>query len=184
MRVQKALLDSFGIERLHAVMGPSMGGLQTFEWAATYPDCVGRIIPVIAAPNFGGWLTAWLSLWAQPIKLDPAWNGGDYYGDASPRAGLEAALQIITLHALHSHWADEAGGRALAPGRTPATSPLELPSPSSRRSPAATQLRAAKRRRQSSALSRARQPVLCSRRAGAGATSSSTKALRGSRRRR
>lgn len=116
VRVQKALIDSLGIKRLRAVMGPSMGGLQTFEWAASFPECVERIIPVIAAPNFRGWLTAWLSMWAQPIKLDPAWKGGDYYGGPPPRAGLEAALRLITLHALHSDWADTAGGRALAEG--------------------------------------------------------------------
>ena len=117
VRVQKALVDSLGIARLHAVMGPSMGGLQTFEWAATYPECVGRIIPAIAAPNFGGWLTAWLSIWAQPIRLDPAWRGGAYDPSEQPMAGLTAALRTITLQALHSRWANEiGGGRALAPG--------------------------------------------------------------------
>jgi homoserine O-acetyltransferase len=55
-------------------------------------------------------------MWMQPIKLDPAWKGGDYYGGPPPRAGLEAALRLITLHALHSDWADESGGRALAEG--------------------------------------------------------------------
>ncbi len=119
VRVQKAVLEFLGIERLHAVMGPSMGGLQTFEWAASYPECVGRIIPVIASPHFGGWLTAWLSMWAQPIKLDPAWRGGDYYDSAPPLAGLEATLRLMTLHALHSHWVDEGAGRALAPGSAP-----------------------------------------------------------------
>jgi homoserine O-acetyltransferase len=114
VRVQKALIDSLGVKKLRAVMGPSMGGLQTFEWAASYPDCVERIIPAIAAPNFRGWLTAWLSMWAQPIKLDPAWKGGDYYDGPSPRAGLEAALRLITLHALHPDWADTSGGRTLA----------------------------------------------------------------------
>lgn len=120
IRVQKALLDQLGVERLHAVMGPSMGGLQTFDWAATYPERVGRIIPTIAAPTFGGWLTAWLSMWTQPIKLDPAWRGGDYYDGAPPLAGLEAALRLVTLHALHPQWADgPGGGRALAPGGDP-----------------------------------------------------------------
>ena len=116
IRVQKALLESLGIERLHAVMGPSMGGLQTFDWAATFPDWVGRIVPVIAAPNFGGWLTVWLSMWGQPIRLDPAWRGGDYYDGAPPLAGLELSLRLMTLHALHSDWVDEGCGRALAPG--------------------------------------------------------------------
>ncbi len=116
VRVQKAVVESLGISRLHAVMGPSMGGLQTFEWAASFPEMVGRIVPAIAAPNFGGWLTAWLSMWAQPIRLDPAWRGGDYYDHAPPRQGLEAALRLITLHALDSGWADLNGGRALAPG--------------------------------------------------------------------
>jgi homoserine O-acetyltransferase len=116
VRVQKALLESLGVSKLHAVMGPSMGGLQTYEWAATYPECVGRIIPVIATPHVGGWLTAWLSLWAQPIKLDSDWKQGAYDPAAPPLAGLEASLRLITLHALHSQWADEGPGRALAPG--------------------------------------------------------------------
>jgi homoserine O-acetyltransferase len=116
VRVQKALIDRMGITKLRAVMGPSMGGLQTFEWAASYPDFVERVIPAIAAPNFRGWLTAWLSMWAQPIKLDPNWKGGDYYGGQPPRAGLEAALRLITLYALHPDWADTSGGRALADG--------------------------------------------------------------------
>lgn len=120
VRVQKALVESFGINRLRAVMGPSMGGLQTFEWAASYPDAMERIIPAIAAPNFNGWLTGWLSMWAQPIKLDPAWRGGAYYDHAPPLAGLEAAMRIMTLHALHSDWTDSAGGRAVADGADPA----------------------------------------------------------------
>ncbi|HUO54132.1 MAG TPA: homoserine O-acetyltransferase [Rhodoblastus sp.] len=116
VRVQKALVDHLGIAKLHTVMGPSMGGLQTFEWAASFPDAMERIIPVIAAPNFNGWLTAWLSMWAQPIKLDPNWRGGDYYGGEPPTAGLEAAMRAMTLHALHSGWTESVGGRELSPG--------------------------------------------------------------------
>lgn len=120
VRAQKAVVESFGITKLHAVMGPSMGGLQTFEWAASFPDMVGRIIPAIASPHFTGWLTAWLSVWAQPIKLDPAWRDGFYDLDAPPRAGLEAAMRAMTLHALHSGWAELAGGRTLGAEADPA----------------------------------------------------------------
>jgi pimeloyl-ACP methyl ester carboxylesterase len=51
VRVQKALIDSLGVKKLKAVVGASMGGLQAYEWAASYPEMVERIIPVIATPG-------------------------------------------------------------------------------------------------------------------------------------
>jgi homoserine O-acetyltransferase len=116
VRVQKALVDSLGITRLHAVVGPSMGGLQTYEWAASYPGMVGRIMPAIAAPYPRDWLIAWLSVWAAPIRLDANWNGGDYYDGPAPTAGLVQALKVIGLHANHFESIDAAFGRALAEG--------------------------------------------------------------------
>lgn len=120
VRVQKAVVESLGVRKLHAVMGPSMGGLQTFEWAASYPEMVGRIVPAISSPHFTGWLTAWLSMWTQPIRLDAQWRDGFYPEDAPPRAGLEAAMRAMTLHALHSGWAELVGGRSLGAGGDPA----------------------------------------------------------------
>jgi homoserine O-acetyltransferase len=114
VRVQKALVDHLGIGKLHAVMGPSMGGLQTYEWAATYPDMMERIVPIIAAAIPGAWLIAWLNVWAAPILLDPHWNGGDYYGGASPLAGLAQAIRIIGLQANHFQWTDAAYGAGFA----------------------------------------------------------------------
>jgi homoserine O-acetyltransferase/O-succinyltransferase len=110
VNVQKALVDSLGIRKLYAVIGPSMGGLQTYEWAASYPDMVDRIIPVVAAASPGPWLTEWLNVWAMPILLDPNWAGGDYYGKQPPVAGLTQALKIISLQASHFHWAETTFG--------------------------------------------------------------------------
>ena len=78
VNLQSALLDSLGIGRLKAVVGPSMGALQAYEWAVTYPERVERIVTVIGAAGGDPFLIGWLSLWAQPIRLDPNWNGGDY----------------------------------------------------------------------------------------------------------
>ena len=47
VNVQKALIESLGIRKLKAVVGASMGALQAYEWAASYPDMVERIVPVI-----------------------------------------------------------------------------------------------------------------------------------------
>jgi homoserine O-acetyltransferase/O-succinyltransferase len=114
VRAQKALVDHLGIGRLHAVMGPSMGGLQTYEWAATYPDMMTRIVPVIAAAAPGAWLIAWLNVWVSPILRDPAWNGGDYYPGPGPLAGLAEAIKIIALQANHFEWTDAAYGAGFA----------------------------------------------------------------------
>jgi homoserine O-acetyltransferase/O-succinyltransferase len=120
VNVQKALIDSLGISKLYAVMGPSMGGLQTYEWAASYPQMVDRIMPVVAAASPGPWLTEWLNVWAMPILLDPDWAGGDYYGMRPPLAGLTQALKIISLQASHFQWAEDTFGTAWAePGKDP-----------------------------------------------------------------
>ena len=108
--VQKSLVESLGIRRLHAVIGASMGALQAYEWAVAYPDMVERIVPVIGAAGGDPFLVAWLDVWAQPILLDPKWNGGDYYGREPPTAGLAAALKVVSLHANQDEWARTAFG--------------------------------------------------------------------------
>lgn len=121
VRVQKALIDSLGIKKLRAVMGASMGGLQAYEWAQSYPDSVERIVAVIAAAGAEPYLIGWLDLWGQPIRLDPKWNGGDYYGKEPPLEGLKAALKLVTLQANSWEWARKTFGTAPAEdGKDPA----------------------------------------------------------------
>lgn len=43
--------EKFGIARLHAVAGISMGGLQAYYWAAAYPGAVGKIIAITGTPR-------------------------------------------------------------------------------------------------------------------------------------
>lgn len=109
IEVQKKLVDSLGIKKLHMVGGASMGGIQTFEWAGAYPDMVARIMPVIASAEADAGLIDWLDIWATPIRLDPKWKGGDYANDP-PLAGFAQALKIVTLHAQTNAWATGAFG--------------------------------------------------------------------------
>jgi homoserine O-acetyltransferase/O-succinyltransferase len=121
VRVQKALIDSLGIKKLKAVIGASMGGLQAYEWAQSYPESVERIMPVIASASAEPFLIAWLDIWAQPVRLDPKWNNGDYYGKEPPIEGLKAALKIVTLQANSWEWARKTFGTAPAEeGKDPA----------------------------------------------------------------
>ncbi len=114
VNVQKALLDSLGIRKMKAVVGASMGALQAYEWAVAYPDMVEKIVPVIGAAGGDAFLIAWLDAWGTPIRLDPKWNGGDYYGQEPPKEGLAAALKIVTLHANGAEWAAKTFGQAPA----------------------------------------------------------------------
>lgn len=111
VEVQKALVESLGIKRLALVAGPSMGSLQTFEWAASHPEMVAKAMPVIGAAEADAMLIGWLDVWAAPILTDVNWNNGDYYGKAPPLAGLSKALAAVTLQANHQDWANATFGR-------------------------------------------------------------------------
>jgi homoserine O-acetyltransferase len=123
VRVEKALIESLGIKKLRMVAGASMGALQTYEWAASNPEMVDRIMPVIGTAFADDFLVGWLDVWADPIRADADWNGGDYYGRTPPLKGLAAALKVVSHHASHWEITDEANAGAWAdPAKDPAKS--------------------------------------------------------------
>jgi len=123
VEVQRMVLDSLGIERLHAVIGSGMGGAQAYEWAAVYPDRIDRLVVSTVAGWIDAHMIAWFDAWAAPIMLDPNWNGGDYYDGEPPVRGLTVTMTLATLLAQHWQWTDEVFGRRWAdPGKDPATS--------------------------------------------------------------
>lgn len=101
VEVQRQLLDSLGIQQLHAVIGASMGSFQAIEWAVRYPERVQRLIPVIGTAYMDAWAAVRLERWAYPIKQDPAWRDGDYYAYGQPVQGLSTAVAYITQDALY-----------------------------------------------------------------------------------
>ncbi len=111
VRIQYELIKSLGITKLKGVAGASMGGLQSLEWAVSYPDVVEKVIPVIATPKLYAWTLAWVKVWADAVMLDPKWNKGDYYGKEEPVDGVAYSLKLITLIARSPWWADRAFGR-------------------------------------------------------------------------
>lgn len=101
VNVQKRLVESLGITKLHAVMGASMGSFQALEWATRYPEQVERLIHVIGAATMDAWTVAALEKWALPIRLDKNWQQGNYYDKERPLDGLAATMLNITQDAMH-----------------------------------------------------------------------------------
>jgi len=95
VRMQKLLLDSLGVTRLHAVVGPSMGGFQAFQWAVTFPDFMRGIVPTVTAPAMRGGLAPIETL-IQRLAGDPNWNGGWYYENG----GITSVLEEIRYDTL------------------------------------------------------------------------------------
>lgn len=94
---QRALLDDLGIPKLVAVVGPSYGGFQAFQWAVDYPDDVRGIAAVVTAPivpreRAEGNVARLLATLSQ----DPNWNGGDYYDHGGVHESM-TQIRIATL---------------------------------------------------------------------------------------
>jgi homoserine O-acetyltransferase len=128
VNVQKALVENLGIKKLALVAGPSMGALQTYEWAASYPEMVAKAMPVIGGGRGRCDADRLARCLGRADPVDPNWNKGDYYGKTPPNAGLAKALTVVTLQANQADWANATFGRRPAkegeirPRRSPTSS--------------------------------------------------------------
>jgi homoserine O-acetyltransferase/O-succinyltransferase len=91
---QKALLDHLGIERVLAVVGGSIGGMQVLEWCVRYPDMVLSAVPLATTLKHSALAIAFNEVARQAIMADPNWNGGNYYAGPKPALGLAVARMI------------------------------------------------------------------------------------------
>ena len=95
VRTERAFLDLLGIERLAAVAGGSLGGMQAFEWAILYPDQVDTIVVIASTHALQPQGVAWNAIARSAIMSDPAWQGGHYYGSGrKPDAGMGVARMV------------------------------------------------------------------------------------------
>lgn len=106
VRVQAALLDHLGLDRVVAVMGGSLGAMQAIEWAVTFPDRAMGVIPMAGAGRFHPQGIAFNEVQRQAILNDPEFRGGQYYPGPGPVRGLATArmLGMITYRSDESMW--------------------------------------------------------------------------------
>jgi homoserine O-acetyltransferase len=114
VRCERAFLDELGIERLAAVAGGSLGGMQALQWAVMYPDQVDAIVVIASTHALHPQGVAWNAIAREAITRDPAWQGGDYYGTGrSPDAGMGVARMVGHITYLSAPALEERFGRRL-----------------------------------------------------------------------
>lgn len=97
VRAQKMLIDELRIERLFAVIGGSMGGMQVLAWAALYPDAVFASLPIATAAYHSAQNIAFHEVGRQAILGDPDFREGRYWEQGViPAQGL--AVARMTAH--------------------------------------------------------------------------------------
>jgi homoserine O-acetyltransferase/O-succinyltransferase len=114
VRTERAFLDVLGIERLAAVAGGSLGGMQAFEWAIMFPDQVDAVVAIASTHALHPQGMAWNAIAREAIMRDPDWQAGHYYGSGrSPDAGMGVARMVGHVTYLSAPALAEKFGRRL-----------------------------------------------------------------------
>ena len=113
---QARLIDELGIGQLAAVMGGSLGGMQTLSWTLQYPDRVRHAVVIASAPNLNAENIAFNEVARRAIITDPDFHDGHYLRAGTlPRRGLRIARMIGHITYLSDDVMNEKFGRALKP---------------------------------------------------------------------
>lgn len=98
VQAEKQMLDLLEIERVHAVIGASMGGARTLEWSLMFPDMMTAALAIAVSARASAWQIGIQSSQIRVIEADPLWHGGDYYeAGMGPVWGLGQARRIAHL---------------------------------------------------------------------------------------
>lgn len=94
VRAQVNLIEYLGINRLFAVVGGSMGGMQSLVWASDYPEKISHAIPIASSMHHSAMQIAFNEVGRQAIINDPNWNEGKYHSTNGPEHGLALARMM------------------------------------------------------------------------------------------
>ncbi|HEU4620700.1 MAG TPA: homoserine O-acetyltransferase [Burkholderiaceae bacterium] len=114
VEAQARLLDKMGIDRLAAVMGGSLGGMQALSWSIQHPARVAHCVVIASTPRLSAQNIAFNDVARQAILTDPDYHGGHYYAHGVvPKRGLRVARMIGHITYLSDDDMAEKFGRAL-----------------------------------------------------------------------
>ena len=120
VKAEKQFLDTIGITRIKAVLGGSMGGARTLEWAAMFPGVVDAAAVLAVSARASAWQIGIQSAQIMAIENDHHWHEGNYYeSGCNPSKGLGAARRIAHLTYRGELEIDERFGTQAQKGENP-----------------------------------------------------------------
>jgi homoserine O-acetyltransferase len=90
----RAVTEVLHLKHAHAVMGISMGGEQTFEWAVTYPEFFDLAVPIAGTPQPTSYDLLSHTITEDAMLADPDYKGGKY-GEKQPE--LKLANELVKM---------------------------------------------------------------------------------------
>ena len=91
----RLMREKLGIDHVVAVIGPSMGGMQTLQWGVSHPDYMDALVAIVPLAKTPGWSVAVMEATRKAIMEDPAWKDGNY--EAPPEKGIRLWRDILNL---------------------------------------------------------------------------------------
>ena len=126
VRSQARLLDALGIEKLAAVMGGSLGGMQVLGWNILFPQRVRHAVAIATAPCLSAENIAFNEVARRAITTDPDFHGGNFYQHGVvPKRGLRIARMIGHITYLSDDVMNQKFGRKMPAPTLPAALGLQ-----------------------------------------------------------
>src|SRR4051794_2749009 len=91
----RLMKEKLGIDHVIAVVGPSMGGMQTLQWGVSHPDYMDALVAMVPLAKTPGWTVAVLEASRKAIMNDVAWKDGNY--QSPPEQGVRLWRDILSL---------------------------------------------------------------------------------------
>ena len=93
----RVVTETLGLKHLHAIVGLSMGGEQTFAWAVAYPGFFDLAVPILGTPRLTSYDLQVKEIMLGTIYADPDFHGGRYTAQPALKlANLFGALTVTT----------------------------------------------------------------------------------------